>query len=85
MNYNGSRLVATQGLTDEVDVIPTLPVKIDQIEVVHDSEEIDAPDDVSDEFHKYSFDWQVDHVRWLVDDEEVRRLDRSDLNQTGGK
>ena len=28
------------------------------------------------EFHKYTFDWQQDYIRWLVDDQEIRRLDR---------
>lgn len=35
------------------------------------------------DFHKYTLDWQEDHVRWLIDDEEVRRVERSNTTADG--
>ena len=40
--------------------------------------------DASEDFHKYSFDWQKDLIIWYVDDEEVYRA-TSNIPQTPGK
>lgn len=45
-------------------------------------EPLPSPGNTSAEFHKYTFDWQENFVRWLVDDQEIRRLDKADVNAT---
>lgn len=43
----------------------------------------ETPGDTADEFHKYTIDWQQEYIRWLIDDEEVRRVDKDDTEVDG--
>lgn len=43
----------------------------------------ETPGDTADQFHKYTIDWQEDYMRWLIDDEEVRRVTRESTEQNG--
>lgn len=45
--------------------------------------EVRVPGDTAGEFHKYTIDWQEEYMRWLVDDVEMRRVDKTDTEVEG--
>lgn len=73
--------MTSSGLLDDSEHIPggiPSPFNISgpSVEVVP----LPSSGNTAAEFHKYTLDWQEDYVRWLIDDEEVRRLERGDFD-----
>lgn len=51
----------------------------DDYNMVYSHEILNVSVDPTEDFHKYTLDWQEDHISWLIDDEEVHRLDKDDV------
>lgn len=83
MNGTTNETVATQGILDRMEAVPS-PNADSSSNLTYDSERFEMPGDASAEFHKYTIDWQEESIRWLIDDEEIRVLNRSALMDLDG-
>ena len=45
--------------------------------------EVPVPGNTAEDFHTYTIDWQEEHMRWLVDGVEMRRVNKRDTKVNG--